>query len=227
MKKILFLHGAIGAKSQFDGLIKLLQNDYEIHTLNFSGHGGLELPVTFSIEVFANDVLSYLDKNNIEQIDIFGYSMGGYVALYLAKNYPNKIGKIFTLASKFEWNEEIALKESKMLNPEKISDKIPAFAEILNQRHIPQDWKIVLNKTAEMMIEMGKNNPLNLEDYMDINHDIRISIGDNDNMVSLQETIEVYKTLPNSSFLVMPNTQHPIEKIDNNRLVFELKEWFK
>lgn len=226
MKKLLILHGAIGAKSQFDEISKLLQNDYEIHTLNFSGHSGLDLPDTFSIDLFAKDVLDYLDSNNIDQIDIFGYIMGGYVALYLAKYHPDRVGKIFTLATKFEWTEDIALKESKILNPEKIQEKIPQFAEILSQRHSPQDWRLVLNKTAQMMLEMGKNNPLKLEDFSNINHNVRISIGDSDNMVTLNETLEVYKLLPNSSLLVIPNTHHPIEKVSIKRLVFEIKDWF-
>lgn len=192
----------------------------------FSGHGGSDLPKVYSIELFANDVLEYLNSKQIDQIDIFGYSMGGYVALYLAKHNLHRIGRIFTLATKLEWTEEIALKETKMLNPEKIQEKIPQFADIIIKRHNPQDWRLVLYKTAEMMIEMEKNNPLKLEDFTNINHFVRISIGDNDNMVSLNETLDVFNKLTNSSLLVIPNTQHPIEKVDNDRLIYEIKNWF-
>lgn len=192
----------------------------------FSGHGGSDLPKVYSIELFANDVLEYLDSKQIDQIDIFGYSMGGYVALYLAKHHLHRIGTIFTLATKLEWTEEIALKETKMLNPEKIQEKIPHFADIIIKRHNPQDWRLVLYKTAEMMIEMEKNNPLKLEDFTNINHFVRISIGDNDNMVSLNKTLDVFNKLTNSSLLVIPNTQHSIEKVDNDRLIYEIKNWF-
>ena len=80
MHKLLLLHGAIGAKDQLQPLAQALKNDYEVHALNFSGHGGEQMPNSFSIELFANDVLTYLDKTNIQKINIFGYSMGGYVA---------------------------------------------------------------------------------------------------------------------------------------------------
>lgn len=184
------------------------------------------MPKVFSIELFANDVLEYLNSKQIDQIDIFGYSMGGYVALYLAKHNLHRIGRIFTLATKLEWTEEIALKETKMLNPEKIQEKIPQFADIIIKRHNPQDWRLVLYKTAEMMIEMEKNNPLKLEDFTNINHFVRISIGDNDNMVSLNKTLDVFNRLTNSSLLVIPHTQHSIEKVDNDRLIYEIKNWF-
>ncbi|HEX2900608.1 MAG TPA: alpha/beta hydrolase, partial [Bacteroidia bacterium] len=55
---------------------------------------------------------------------------------------------------------------------------------------------------------------------------IRIGIGDRDTMVSLEETISAYRLLPNAQLFVMPNTPHPIEKIDVGRIVGVVKEWF-
>ena len=51
-RDILFLHGAIGSKEQFDPIIPLF-TDFNCYTLNFSGHGGLSLPEeTFTIQLF-------------------------------------------------------------------------------------------------------------------------------------------------------------------------------
>ena len=55
--------------------------------------------------------------------------MGGYVALQLANKHPKYVQKIITLGTKFAWDKETAAKEVKMLNPEKIEEKIPAFAK--------------------------------------------------------------------------------------------------
>ena len=76
-----------------------------------------------------------MNENYIQTIDIFGYSMGGYVALWLARFYPDRVGKIFTLGTKLKWNDEEAEKEIKMLNPEKVELKVPAFAQQLAERH--------------------------------------------------------------------------------------------
>lgn len=226
MQHILLLHGAIGAKEQLMPLADKLKSSYIVHTLNFSGHGGKPMPTHFSIEVFANDVLNYLDKNKIDKINIFGYSMGGYVAMYLAKNQPTRINKIMTLATKFDWTEEIAEKEIKMLNPEKIKERLPEFAKMLEERNKPNDWKLALKATAEMMIALGKNNTLQLSDFETIEHQTLISIGDKDSMVTLEETIAVYRKLKNANFLVLPNTQHPIEKVDLNRISTEIRNFF-
>jgi esterase/lipase len=226
MTEILLLHGAIGSRDQFHDLAADLKKDFVIHSLNFSGHGGEEMPRSFSIETFSRDVISYLDKNNIEKINIFGYSMGGFVALYLAKHYPERIEKIFTLATKFLWTPEISAREIKMLNADRITEKIPSFAETLKKRHFPNDWKEVLRKTSEMMLEMSENNPLKSADYSSIEHKVLIGIGDKDSMVTLEETIEVYRELKNSNLIVLPETQHPIEKVNTERLAYEIRSFY-
>jgi pimeloyl-ACP methyl ester carboxylesterase len=54
--------------------------------LIFQGHGSDTTNGDFSIERFANDTLDFLDQHQIDSVNIFGYSMGGYVALKLQKN---------------------------------------------------------------------------------------------------------------------------------------------
>ncbi len=234
MKKLLLLHGAIGAASQFDKLKEELKDKFEIHTMNFSGHGGEAMPDKFSIELFADDVVKYLEKNNLENIDVFGYSMGGYVALYIASQYKNKVNKIFTIATKFDWNEESCVKESKMLNPAKMEEKIPAFAKALEKRHSPHEspqessdnWKVVLNKTAEMMLDLGKKPVLTDEVLEKIENEVLISVGDKDTMVTLEETANAAGKLKNGKLFIFSETEHPIEKMDVKKLSTEIKNFF-
>ena len=34
--------------------------------------------------------MNYLDNNNLDKVSLFGYSMGGYVAMYVALNYQER-----------------------------------------------------------------------------------------------------------------------------------------
>ena len=226
MQSLLLLHGAIGASSQLYPLEERLSAGYNVYTLDFTGHGGKQLADTpFSMEFFAEDVLQFMKQEKLDKVSIFGYSMGGYVGMYLAKHHPDKIGKLITLATKYHWDEAIAAKEVQMLNPEKIEEKIPAFAQALMERHAPDDWKQVLEKTREMMIALGNDNTLKPEDYSSITTPALILIGDHDKMVTLEETIAVYRSLPNGQMGILPNTQHPIEQVDTNLLSFMIKRF--
>ena len=92
MQKLLLLHGALGNAHSLQPLANELQNDFEIHSLTFEGHGGSEIPThDFTIPDFAEEVIAYLNQNNINEIALFGYSMGGFVGLYLAKHFPEKV----------------------------------------------------------------------------------------------------------------------------------------
>ena len=94
MQAILLLHGAIGAADQLSRLKEELADSFSVLCLNFSGHGGSAFAdEEFSIHLFASEVITFLDKKKIDSTHIFGYSMGGYVAMYLAKNHPQKIKK--------------------------------------------------------------------------------------------------------------------------------------
>lgn len=226
MKHLLLLHGAIGAKDQLQQLADLLKTDFIVHVFNFNGHGGkpfAEEP--FSIEAFANELVEYLSTQQITQASVFGYSMGGYIALYLAKKRPELFSEIITLATKFQWNEAVAAKEAAMLNADIILEKVPVFAEQLKQRHHPNDWKLVLNKTKEMLLQMGKENPLQLSDYATINQPVLLLLGDNDKMVTSEESEYVKKALPNSSFQLLEQTAHPVEKANSNVLADIIREF--
>lgn len=214
MKHLLLLHGAIGAKDQLEPLAASLKEHYTIHTLNFDGHGGASMPDTFSIPLFAKNVSDYCTASNISSVNIFGYSMGGYVAMYLAKHSPALVDKIVTLATKFHWDEPTAAKETKMLDAAVIAQKVPAFAAQLQQRHAPNHWTNVLEKTKDMLLQLGRQNTLQLSDYTDIKHSCLLMLGDRDKMVSLDETLAVYKTLPAGQLAVLPATPHPLEQVD-------------
>lgn len=214
MKNVILLHGAIGAKDQLEPLAnELKQQGYVVYTLSFSGHGQTPFATHFGIEQFALELEQFIKENNVDKPTVFGYSMGGYVALYLAKQQPAILGNIITLGTKFEWSPAIAEKEVKMLNSKTILEKVPKFAEALQKRH-GQDWELLLQKTAEMMIELGNKNALTLNDFTSIENKVLIGLADKDNMVSLEETTAVYKQLKNGAMYMLPNTKHPIETVN-------------
>ncbi|ANE52096.1 alpha/beta fold hydrolase [Flavisolibacter tropicus] len=225
MKTLLLLHGAIGSSAQLEMLKKKLESSYKVYTFNLPGHGGTALPQEFSIPTFANIARTYIRLEGLSSISIVGYSMGGYVAMYLARHYPGFVEKVVTLATKFEWDEAIAAREVKMLQPDVIEQKLPAFAKTLEERHAPEDWKQVLDKTKDMLLGLGKHNELSLEDYTFIRTPVQLLLGDRDKMVGLEETLAVYKQLPNAQLGILPGTPHPIEQVDAELLAFHVRRF--
>ena len=229
MKKndLLLLHGALADQSQFDSLIPHIQDAFVVHTLNFDGHGDRPLKnIQFRIEHFMETVLSDMDAHNLSCVDIFGYSMGGFVGLYLALKYPQRVKRLFTLATKFRWTPEIAAKESSFLNPETMKIKVPHFATALKERHTALGWKNVLDRTVEMFHHMGNITLMSAADYQKISTPVRLSLGDRDKMVGVEETLEVYRCLPQGQLQIFPDTYHPFERVSANVLATSIISFF-
>jgi pimeloyl-ACP methyl ester carboxylesterase len=219
---LILLHGALGSSAQLDPLVNTLTEHFDVYTFNFEGHGGRSSDQPFSIDLFVQNVIDFMTKNAIGSSHFFGYSMGGYVALKLAAHFPDKVEKIFTYGTKFDWTPETASQEVKMLNPEKILEKVPQFAKTLEQLHYPLDWKENMTKTADMMIALGNGKHLSESELKSIKQPVMLSIGTNDHMVTVEETENIVHALPSGELLVLNNWSHPIEKLDLRKLTEEL-----
>ena len=219
---LVFLHGALGAASQLDPLVKGIDRQQKAN-LNFPGHAGISLP---SGDMTVDNLTEWLAEQITETSDIFGYSMGGYVALKLALTHPHKVNRIFTLGTKLDWNPEGLKKELKMLNPQVIKEKVPKFAAALEARHAPLDWEKVLEQTAGLMTDLAHGTALTKSDFERIAHRVCICRGAVDEMVTLEESQQVADWLSNGYFLELADTRHPIEKVDVGQLTQEVHEFF-
>ncbi len=213
MQPIILLHGAIGASDQLLPLENELNDFFTVFKFSFSGHARMPFKNNFGIVQFASELEQFISDKNLHKPIIFGYSMGGYVALYLASQNKDILGKIITLGTKFNWTKEIAEKEILQLNPKVISDKVPKFADVLKKRH-GETWEKLLGETADMMINLGNNNLLSDNLLHEIENEVLIGLADKDSMVSLEETVHVYKKLKRAQMYVLPGSKHPIESVN-------------
>ena len=227
MIPLLLLHGALGSAAQFDALKPLLTTDRPVFALNFPGHGGLPTNEPFSMARFSGFVLDFLEKENLAAVDVFGYSMGGYVALYLAAKHPERVRRIFTLGTKFDWTPETAVRETAMINPEKIEAKVPVFAQLLAARHAPADWKTVLHRTADLLRDLGEGRGIAPASFGQITCPVTIGLGELDSMVTPGESQAVAAALPGGRFEKLAGFKHPMEQVDVVHLAERLQEFFR
>ncbi len=225
MPNLVLLHGALGHSEIFEPYIDSLSAYFTIHTPLFSGHGSQELPSDgISIEKYTQELTEYCREHHLTDVSILGHSMGGYVALCYAMKHPENVNSIMTLGTKFDWTEEQALKESKMLNPDIILEKVPHYAQVLEKQHGAK-WKQLLPAIADLMIDLGKKPPLK-NNLATINIPVQIMVGDKDNMVTIEESMAVYRELPNAKMAVLPDTKHPVDKVRPNLLLNLIKDFW-
>ncbi len=226
MDHLIIIHGAIGAADQMEPLSKMLNEHFNVHPLELAGHGrkSSEEGFPFSMDHFVDQLNQFIAGLNSDKVHVFGYSMGGFIAL-LSATANQSIASVFTLGTKLKWDPEIAGREIKMLNPDKIEAKIPAFAQALAQRHGDILWKELLDKTAKLMIDLGDQQPINKESMSLISCPVHLCLADQDEMVTIEETLETAALIKNVTHSRLSQSRHPIEKVNLEELVQKIVDF--
>jgi 3-oxoadipate enol-lactonase len=89
---IVFLNSLGTDLDLWDPQVEALRSRFRIVRHDARGHGASDAPKgPYSIELLGGDVLSLLDRFEIERVHLCGVSMGGLVALWLAANHPERV----------------------------------------------------------------------------------------------------------------------------------------
>lgn len=226
---IILLHGGLGSISQMEPIAQKLSSFFDVYPLNFSGHGGKPFSESFSIQEFSTelqDLISSLPETQ-KPVTVLGYSMGGYVAAFTALQFPELFSRLITLATKWEWDETTAQKECNQLDAAKIEAKVPMFAIDLEKRHSPNDWKILVSKSADLINRLGKQPAIDPDSLNLLQIPVLFISGDKDKTVPAEETTRIFRKSPNASMAILPFTSHPFEKVDTDLLVQYILEFCK
>jgi esterase/lipase len=217
MKKnspILFLHDALGTSEDLKPLMDMMkEKGFETYTFNFSGHGKIAAePSEFRIDLFARDLDQFIIAHDIIDPVVFGHSMGGYVALYHKANFEDSpIRMIYTYGTKFNWSPNAVTRELPMMNPEHVQEKFSQHAANLQNKH-GERWKQLLRSTAHMMQNLERLDGLTKEDMSEIDIPVILILGDQDRMVSSEETQLTGSWLHHSQMKTISHSKHELER---------------
>lgn len=90
---VILIHGAGGSHLSWHPYIRRL-NGETVHALDLPGHGQSEGEGRQSIEEYAEDVVRFMDAENIQTAVLAGISMGSAIALTLALDHPNRVAAL-------------------------------------------------------------------------------------------------------------------------------------
>ncbi|MBK9270404.1 MAG: alpha/beta hydrolase [Saprospiraceae bacterium] len=222
----LFLHGALGAAIQFEKLKNMYQDEQLPLLLDFIGHGQNEkLTGNLNVEWLSEQLVTFIEKQGISRPNIFGYSLGGYVAVYTASRFPDLIGKIVTLGTKFAWSPQVVNQQFGFLDSEKIKAEMPAFATGLKELH-GDKWEILTQQTFGLVHSLGNHPLIDAPCLSKIQIPVFIMRGEKDKMVSEEESIDTADQILLGKYICLPNTPHPLEKVDLQMLYEKIQELF-
>lgn len=97
---LVLLHGFPFDHMIWRGVIREIKNGIWVIAPDLRGHGSSEVVENDYLTAdMAADVIELLDHLHIKKAVIAGHSMGGYIALDLARNYPERVSGLILIAS--------------------------------------------------------------------------------------------------------------------------------
>ena len=100
---LLLLHGGLfDIEQQFGALIPSLSAGRRVIATDFQGHGRTnDIDRPLGTPALASDVIGLLEHLGVDNVDVFGFSVGGAVALDLAINHPELVRKLIVSSVSF------------------------------------------------------------------------------------------------------------------------------
>lgn len=100
---LLLLHGGLfDIQQQFGALIPSLSAGRRVIATDFQGHGRTnDIDRPLNTPDLASDVVGLLAHLDVREVDVFGFSVGGAVALHLAVNRPGLVRKLIVSSVSF------------------------------------------------------------------------------------------------------------------------------
>jgi pimeloyl-ACP methyl ester carboxylesterase len=100
---LLLLHGGLfDIDQQFGEVLPTLAESRRVIAADFQGHGrtnDIDRPLTSA--GLASDVVGLLEHLQVARADVFGFSVGGAVALHLAIHHPELVRKLIVSSASF------------------------------------------------------------------------------------------------------------------------------
>ena len=219
---IVLIHGALGNGAQLHPLADLLGQSAP-KCIELTGHGASELPAAgLSFERFVADIEQEIPATG--RIHLFGYSMGGYAALLFAAKHPERVASVATLGTKFLWDEAGLQRELRMLDPDVMVEKVPAFAKKLAAMHGELRWRKLVSATAKSMAELAASPLLTDAVIARIECPVLLCVGDADATAVVADTQAFAQLLKQHEVAILPNTRHAFDGVDLELLTRHLKK---
>ena len=181
-----------------------------------------------SIEEMASDAVAFIRALGFDQIDLFGFSLGGMIAQIIAQRQPHLVRKMIIAGTGPAGGDGIDkvtrityLDTARALLTRQDPKQFLFFTRTLNGRRAGKQFLARLTERAtdrdkaisvrsfraqlKAIHRWGQQQPT---DLARIHQPVLVMNGDSDRMVPTKNTVDLHRRLPNSQLVIYPDAGH-------------------
>lgn len=197
---LVIIHGNGEDISKMSGQISHFKDKYKVIVADSRGHGKSELNTEkLTLSQMADDWNALMDVLGLSQVNLYGFSDGGNIAMIIASRYPDKVKKMAIMGSNmrpdataiYPWAEEFVDNTHALVKDMiKKGDESAPWA-VLDQHLDLLDYEPNFSKEMLAKIEIH----------------VLVMAADKD-IIKEEHSVELYQAFPNAHLLIFPGETH-------------------
>jgi len=213
---LLMIHGNGGSISSMSKIIPYFSNLYKVIAIDSRAQGkSTDEGDSLSFEMMADDIAAIMKEMHIDSAYVIGWSDGGIVGLLLAMRHPKTVIKLAATGANL-WPDSTAILPSYWKREKKMYDSLH-----LTTFKTPKEK----NRWKMFMLDWLQPN-IKLNELKSVSCPALIISGDHD-LINLEHTIQIYKSIPLSYLWVLPNSGHATLKQHTDEFNKKVNEFFE
>jgi pimeloyl-ACP methyl ester carboxylesterase len=210
-KPMVALHGGLQTIDlAFGSILPELSTDRQVVAVELQGHGhtpDTERPLT--LPNLAGDIVELLDELRIERADLFGFSLGGLVALQAAMSHPERVDRLIAASTQFRSDGfHVEIRDPKLWAT---STRMPTEADFRQMheayRRVAPDPEHFEAFQAKIPGIPDTVDEWTLDGLSGITAPTLLIIGDHD-FIRIEHAAQMHELIPGSRLAVLPKTTH-------------------
>lgn len=204
---LVLLHGGLCSNETWGPQLPAFGREFRVLAPERRGHGrtpDVEGPLSY--DAMTTDTIGFLDAVVGGPACLVGWSDGGIIGLLLAMRRPDLVRKLVAISANFETTgvPEPVMAQFLAMQPD--SDEIATLRSAYEAASPdgPAHWPVVFGKFLEMV---AREPHIPRSELGRISAPVLVLAADDD-LVSLEHTIELFRSIPAAELAIVPGTSH-------------------
>lgn len=226
---VVLLHHLTANLDEWDpSIVDGLAKNRHVIAFDNRGVGKSEGKTPDGVAEMAHDAEAFIDALGLKQVDLLGFSLGGFIAQVIAQERPSlvrkiilagaapaggsgiaKIGEVLQAAVQRGSAEKAHPKHFLFFTPTASSQKAAdEFLARLSQRSQDKDAPVTNETIYAQVVAISKWGSAAASDLKSISQPVLVANGDDDVMVPTSNSFELFARLPNVTLAIYPDASH-------------------
>jgi pimeloyl-ACP methyl ester carboxylesterase len=225
---LVFLQHFTGTMDSWDpAVVNAFAKSRNVIVFNNRGVGATDGVVADNIEQMTTDAYAFIQALGYKQVDLLGFSMGGFIAQELAAQHPELVHKVILAGTTYQGGGNNLMKVlGEAFSRENAPDPRDylffsqtdagknAAGQFLSRVYArtkdrdPESGKDIADAHGKALIVWTSTPDAEYKTLKSIQQQVLVVTGNNDTMLNTEGSITMYRQLQNAQLVLYPDSNH-------------------